>query len=113
MKRNKIWNRKSYKSKRKKTYKDVTMIAKNESMKQKNKTSNLLQIGGCNNLTKILYRLKETQLREDLKAVFEHGTVWEQVAKMVNLQEPTDKTGPSGDQERTRKLLTQLKNDKR
>ncbi|ETO26716.1 hypothetical protein RFI_10417 [Reticulomyxa filosa] len=58
-------------------------------------------------------KTKETQLREDLQAVFEHGTVWEQVAKMVNLQEPTDKSGLSGDQERMRKLLIQLKNDKK
>jgi len=58
-------------------------------------------------------RLKETQLREDLQSVFEYGTDWEQVARMVNLQEPTDKRGLSGDQERMRNLLIQLKNEKK
>jgi len=58
-------------------------------------------------------RTKEQQLREDLQSVFEYGTVWEQVARMVNLQEATDKRGPSGDQERMRNLLIQLKNEKK
>jgi len=58
-------------------------------------------------------KTKETQLRDDLQAVFEHGTLWEQVARMVNLQEQTDKSGLSGDQERMRTLLIQLKNDKK
>jgi len=58
-------------------------------------------------------RLKERQLREDLQSVFEYGTIWEQVARMVNLQEATDKRGLSGDQERMRNLLIQLKNEKK
>ncbi|ETO08208.1 C2 domain containing protein [Reticulomyxa filosa] len=55
----------------------------------------------------------EEQLREDLQSVFEHGTVWEQVSRMVNLQDSTENKGPSGDQERMRKLLIDLKNDKK
>jgi len=65
------------------------------------------------NETKQQNKTKESQLREDLQAVFEHGTIWEQVAKMVNLQEQTDTSGLSGDQERMRTLLIQLKNDKK
>jgi len=58
-------------------------------------------------------RTKEKQLREDLESVFQYGTHWEQVARMVNLQEPTDNRGLSGDQERMRNLLIQLKNEKK
>merc|ERR1712244_209228 len=32
-------------------------------------------------------REKEKDLRDDLDAVFRHGTIWEQVGKMVNLNE--------------------------
>merc|ERR1719166_750552 len=32
-------------------------------------------------------RDKEQDLRDDLAAVFKHGTIWEQVGKMVNLNE--------------------------
>merc|ERR1712228_150775 len=32
-------------------------------------------------------REKEKDLRDDLDAVFKHGTIWEQVGKMVNLNE--------------------------
>lgn len=54
-------------------------------------------------------RIKEEQLREDLQSTFEHGTIWEQVGKMVNLQE-TEATSEGSD--RMRALLIHLKNAK-
>jgi len=49
----------------------------------------------------------EKELKGDMSSVFASGTIWEQVAKMVNLQ-TTDKGGP----DRMRSLLIQLKNQK-
>jgi hypothetical protein len=52
-------------------------------------------------------RMKEESLREDLMSTFQHGTIWEQVGKMVNLQEQTDESQQSN---RMRSLLIHLKN---
>ena len=58
-------------------------------------------------------RTKEKTLREDINSVFEHGTIWEQVSRMVNLNENTEKRSLSANQERMRSLLIQLKNEKK
>merc|ERR1711920_1037405 len=56
-------------------------------------------------------RDKEQDLRDDLDAVFKHGTIWEQVGKMVNLNEKM--TGlDKHDKERFRDLLIHLRNAK-
>merc|ERR1712130_517993 len=56
-------------------------------------------------------REKEQELRDDLDAVFKHGTIWEQVGKMVNLNEKM--TGlDKHDKERFRDLLIHLRNAK-
>jgi len=52
-------------------------------------------------------RVTEKELKGEMSSVFASGTIWEQVAKMVNLQ-TTDKGGP----DRMRSLLIQLKNQK-
>jgi len=55
-------------------------------------------------------RDKEDGLREDLNSVFQHGTLWEQVGRLVNLQEVKNSDEESVD--RMRNLLIQLKNVK-
>merc|ERR1719245_843754 len=56
-------------------------------------------------------REKEKDLRDDLDAVFKHGTIWEQVGKMVNLNEKM--TGLNKfDKDRFRDLLIHLRNAK-
>merc|ERR1711933_55990 len=56
-------------------------------------------------------RDKEQDLRDDLDAVFKHGTIWEQVGKMVNLNEKM--TGLNKfDKDRFRDLLIHLRNAK-
>eukprot|EP01083_Nonionella_stella_P276383 939075_1 len=56
-------------------------------------------------------REKESDLRDDLDAVFKHGTIWEQVGKMVNLNEKI--TGLNKfDKDRFRDLLIHLRNAK-
>merc|ERR1711897_121567 len=57
-------------------------------------------------------REKEKDLRDDLDAVFKHGTIWEQVGKMVNLNEKM--TGLNKfDKDRFRDLLIHLRNAKK
>jgi len=60
-------------------------------------------------------REKEKIVREDLQATFQHGTTWEQVGKMVNLQENKNANNDpnEGGSDRMRTLLLQLKNAKR
>eukprot|EP00485_Elphidium_margaritaceum_P003066 CAMPEP_0202685288 /NCGR_PEP_ID=MMETSP1385-20130828/1048_1 /ASSEMBLY_ACC=CAM_ASM_000861 /TAXON_ID=933848 /ORGANISM="Elphidium margaritaceum" /LENGTH=224 /DNA_ID=CAMNT_0049339601 /DNA_START=102 /DNA_END=776 /DNA_ORIENTATION=+ len=53
----------------------------------------------------------EKDLRDDLDAVFQHGTIWEQVGKMVNLNEKMESLKGS-DKERFRDLLIHLRNAK-
>jgi len=47
---------------------------------------------------------READLREDYDAVFKHGTIWQQVAKLVDLKEKNKKV------ERMRDLIIHLKN---
>jgi len=56
---------------------------------------------------------KEKVIREDLQATFQHGTIWEQVGKMVNLQENKNSNNEAEGNDRLRTLLIQLKNAKR
>merc|ERR1712087_574332 len=57
-------------------------------------------------------REKEKDLRDDLDAVFKHGTIWEQVGKMVNLNEKMSGLSNSLDKDRFRDLLIHLRNAK-
>merc|ERR1711971_202784 len=57
-------------------------------------------------------REKEKDLRDDLDAVFKHGTIWEQVGKMVNLKEKMSGISNVGDKDRFRDLLIHLRNIK-
>merc|ERR1712087_986675 len=57
-------------------------------------------------------REKEKDLREDLDAVFKHGTIWEQVGKMVNLNEKMSGLNKL-DKDRFRDLLIHLRNAKK
>merc|ERR1712130_719713 len=57
-------------------------------------------------------REKENDLREDLNAVFKHGTIWEQVGKMVNLNEKMGGLGSKMEKDRFRDLLIHLRNVK-
>merc|ERR1712129_132181 len=56
-------------------------------------------------------REKEKDLRDDLDAVFKHGTIWEQVGKMVNLSEKMSALNAL-DKDRFRDLLIHLRNAK-
>jgi len=56
-------------------------------------------------------REKEKDLRDDLDAVFKHGTIWEQVGKMVNLNEKMSGLNKF-DKDRFRDLLIHLRNAK-
>merc|ERR1712241_882644 len=56
-------------------------------------------------------REKEQDLRDDLDAVFKHGTIWEQVGKMVNLNEKMSGLNKF-DKDRFRDLLIHLRNAK-
>eukprot|EP00483_Globobulimina_turgida_P012690 UN12713 len=56
-------------------------------------------------------REKENDLRDDLDAVFKHGTIWEQVGKMVNLNEKMAGLNKF-EKDRFRDLLIQLRNAK-
>jgi len=58
-------------------------------------------------------REKEKLLREDLQATFKHGTIWEQIGKMVNLQEVNNNDNDLNSTDRMRTLLIQLKNNSR
>jgi hypothetical protein len=62
-------------------------------------------------------RRKEKDLRQDIQSTFEHGTIWEQVAKMANLQDkkPSKFTSNNSDDgyDRMRNLLIHLKNVKK
>ena len=55
-------------------------------------------------------RDKEDGLKQDLNSVFKHGTLWEQVGRLVNLQEMKNNDADSVD--RMRNLLIHLKNVK-
>ena len=57
-------------------------------------------------------REKEKDLRDDLDAVFKHGTIWEQVGKMVNLNEKMSGISNQLDKDRFRDLLIHLRNAK-
>merc|ERR1719266_2929210 len=57
-------------------------------------------------------REKEKDLRDDLDAVFKHGTIWEQVGKMVNLNEKMSGLNKF-DKDRFRDLLIHLRNAKK
>merc|ERR1719507_205346 len=57
-------------------------------------------------------RDKEQDLRDDLDAVFKHGTIWEQVGKMVNLNEKMSGLNKF-DKDRFRDLLIHLRNAKK
>merc|ERR1739842_105828 len=57
-------------------------------------------------------REKEKDLRDDLNAVFKHGTIWEQVGKMVNLNEKMSALNAL-DKDRFRDLLIHLRNAKK
>merc|ERR1712157_576755 len=57
-------------------------------------------------------REKEKDLRDDLDAVFKHGTIWEQVGKMVNLNEKMSGLNKL-DKDRFRDLLIHLRNAKK
>eukprot|EP01083_Nonionella_stella_P178919 633617_1 len=57
-------------------------------------------------------REKEKDLRDDLDAVFKHGTIWEQVGKMVNLNEKMIGLQSKFDKDRFRDLLIHLRNAK-
>merc|ERR1712198_740103 len=57
-------------------------------------------------------REKEQDLRDDLDAVFKHGTIWEQVGKMVNLNEKMSGLSSQLDKDRFRDLLIHLRNAK-
>merc|ERR1711971_941241 len=48
---------------------------------------------------------READIRADYDAVFKHGTIWQQVAKLVDLKTKDKRT------ERLRDLLIQLKTD--
>ena len=48
---------------------------------------------------------RERDLKEDLNRVFQHGTIWQQVAKLVDLSTENRRT------ERMRDLLIALKNE--
>lgn len=50
-------------------------------------------------------KARESDLREDLNHVFQHGTIWQQVAKLVDLKQENVK------KERIRDLLIVLKNE--
>eukprot|EP01084_Bolivina_argentea_P109457 195649_1 len=54
-------------------------------------------------------REKEKDLREDLESVFKHGTTWEQVGKMVNLNEKMESL-QNFDKDRMRDVLIHLRN---
>jgi len=56
-------------------------------------------------------RDKENDLREDINAVFQHGTIWEQVGKMVNLSEKMESL-QGREKDRFRDLLIHLRNAK-
>mmetsp|Transcript_52016 Transcript_52016/g.63702 ORF Transcript_52016/g.63702 Transcript_52016/m.63702 type:complete len:207 (+) Transcript_52016:97-717(+) len=53
---------------------------------------------------------KEKNIREDLQSVFQNGTIWEQVGRMVDLKEIKNKNNQES--ERMRTLLIYLKNAK-
>merc|ERR1712107_758870 len=57
-------------------------------------------------------REKEKDFRDDLDAVFKHGTIWEQVGKMVNLNEKISGLNKF-DKDRFRDLLIHLRNAKK
>jgi len=66
-------------------------------------------------------RMKQTQTRNrndektakaDIANVNAHGTIWEKVAKEVNLQPKAEKGDRKTSTDRMRKLLIQLKNEK-
>merc|ERR1719330_251386 len=57
-------------------------------------------------------RTQERELRDDLDAVFKHGTIWEQVGKMVNLNEKMSALNAL-DKDRFRDLLIHLRNAKK
>lgn len=54
-------------------------------------------------------RLEEKNHKADMESLMKHGTEWEKVAKLVNLQA---KSNEARNVDRLRKLLIQLKNDK-
>lgn len=54
-------------------------------------------------------RMEEKNMREDLANLMENGTQWEKVAKLVNLNPKQDEKSTG----RLRKLLIQLKNEKK
>lgn len=54
-------------------------------------------------------KVDEEQFLTDMKAVMEHGSVWEKVAKLCDLK---PKPGETPDSARFRQLLVQLKHDK-
>ena len=56
-------------------------------------------------------REKEKDLRDDLDAVFKHGSIWEQVGKMVNLNEKMSALR-AAEKDRFRDLLIHLRNAK-
>ena len=56
-------------------------------------------------------REKEKDVRDDLESVFKHGTIWEQVGKMVNLSEKMSGLNKF-DKDRFRDLLIHLRNAK-
>ena len=56
-------------------------------------------------------REKEKDLRDDLESVFKHGTEWEQVGKMVNLNEKMESLNKF-EKNRMRDLLIHLRNQK-
>jgi len=56
-------------------------------------------------------RAEEKESRADLDSVMQYGTLWEKVAKMVDLNPSAAKTYKRADLVRMRTLLLQLKND--
>jgi translation initiation factor 2B subunit (eIF-2B alpha/beta/delta family) len=57
----------------------------------------------------VIFRLLEKEFRSDLETVMEHGTLWEKVAKLVDLKAKSGKDEVSTS--RMRNLLIQLKSN--
>lgn len=54
-------------------------------------------------------RMDEENIKKDLESLFANGTLWEKVARLINLQPKTNEERKVG---RVRKLLIHLKNEK-